>query len=892
MTKILLSVFSVLILIFGALLIIPSFIDWSQYKDEIKSQVEKATGYQLDLNGELRAAFLPTPHVNISNVAIDSGSAEGAFAFQGQVEKASVDLALLPLLGGNIQVSDVTLLSPQVTVRQQENTKVAEVTPTEQTEKKQSSANVKIDRFYTENAKISYKPTDGDMMIFEFPKMELQADSIFGPYTINGRVKYQDFDLGVDGNVGEYTEDKPLPIKVNIDGGAYQLNYNGIADMTKADPEAQGEFKIQTSSLAKLAAQFGSKDLPIKDQSMTLSGMLAASAKSARLDNGQLNLGNVKTAMPVKFNYGLEQKSGTFALSSLPGGGMVDLDINMAGNDPRIGGQIHLENLKALLVDVLGVVEAKTFENPQVPNTAKGDIKTILGDTIILNSNDLTLGQYKLNNTKLNYTAGDTPKIDLAIGSFEGASIKASGILDATQGINVNVSHPNAAKFIKVFNKEFQSSPNLEKPFSFIGKIFMDGDTIRVNGMDAKIGSIDANGNLVINNGGEIPSIKADLAFGNLDTQALVTGKTSQATDGKNAGASASTAAPWTRDAIDTDFLRGMNLDITAKANQLIHGTWVISNPEIDVDLNNGVLDINKIAGGLFEGTVNMSGKLSAKSAGQPLSVSSKISAQNVDLTKLVKAALSQNKDRVVGKGNFNIDLSTTGLSSSALVYGLNGDGKITTNDLIIKGIDLDKITETIADESLTDLATVVRSAFNDGQTSFKAVDFPLTIREGTLAVNNWTLVSPTANIIANGDVSFARWAMNLNNKIDFTNPDDLPTLEMSIKGPLNAPQQNVASDILTSFIKNKYGAKIKQELGKQVDKLLGDKLKDSPAKDLINNFLGVPKATTTTPTVEPTTTTPEPAANDNVEPAIEEPAPQQSPEEQIIKGLFDQFGK
>ena len=159
------------------------------------------------------------------------------------------------------------------------------------------------------------------------------------------------------------------------------------------------------------------------------------------------------------------------------------------------------------------------------------------------------------------------------------------------------------------------------------------------------------------------------------------------------------------------------------------------------------------------------------------------------------------------------------------------------------------------------------------------------------MPIDNFTLKSSTANIIANGEVSFARWNMNVKNTVDFTDPDDLPSVDMTIKGPLNAPQQNVANDVLTSFIKNKYGAKIQKELGKQVDKLLGDKLKDTPAANIINNLLGLPQKQPTPTTVEPTTT--ETPSNDNVapEPVVEKKA-EPKIEEQLIRGLFDQLAK
>ena len=83
------------------------------------------------------------------------------------------------------------------------------------------------------------------------------------------------------------------------------------------------------------------------------------------------------------------------------------------------------------------------------------------------------------------------------------------------------------------------------------------------------------------------------------------------------------------------------------------------------------------------------------------------MNAKAVDLSKLVKAATSQTKERVVGTGDLSIDLLTQGLSSSALVYGLNADGNIHTSALVVKGLDLAKVTEAISDESLTDLGAV-----------------------------------------------------------------------------------------------------------------------------------------------------------------------------------------
>lgn len=1007
MNKILLTVISVFILIIAALLVVPSFIDWSQYKEQIKTQVANATGYQLDLNGELRAAFLPTPHVILNDMVVDSADVKGPVSFQGQVERASVSLQLLPLLSGNIAVSDVTLIGPELSLQQQDFTpeEVEAEKAEAQSEEGQSSMAVQIDRLYLENAKITYKPLEGEATVVAFPNLELQANTLYGPYEFDGRVLYNEMDIAFNGNAGEYSKTEAMPVTIAINGDAFNFGFSGVADMTGDIAEFQGELEARSDSLQNLVSKTGGSALPIKDQSFALSGLLQGSQQAFSLENGvfsfgeskgkatltataldtdtkiinaglafdnALNLdailnpaGSASSATPAQNTAGAKdyrflpetmeipagmnvtfsltapqirysgqtidnaavtakldngQVSGTVKANNLPGGGSLDMAANLRAestsrngasgavifSNPALAleGDFALNSLKTVASDWLKLVEASTFENPQMPQSASGQIEgRIQGSRATVSSSKLSLGQYDMTGLSLAYINAAEPGIDLSIDNFEGANLKASGTLDQSQGVKVSASHPNAATFIQIFKPDFEAAPNLKQSFSFQGTVLKNADVINVSGMVAKIGDIDATGNLMINNGGAVPDIKAELAFGNLDTRALLTGEKSTATaSGTNAGASKSTAAPWTRDAIDTSFLRSINLNLDAKAQQLVHGTWLINSPVIDINLRDGVLDINAVKGGLFDGAIDMSGRISAKQEGQPLSATAKINAQNVDLNRLIQAALSQDKRRVTGVGSFNMDLQTSGLSSSALVYGLNGDGRINTNDLIIHGIDLGKITEAVSDESLTDLSQAFRA---EGQTAFEAVDHPLTIREGTMPVNNFNLVSPTATLISNGEVSFARWHMDLVNTVNFTGEfDDVPSIEMKIAGPLNAPQQNVASDVLRSFITNKYGGKIQDKVQEFIGKELGE---DNPASGLINNLLGLPQKQPATqqPAVAPAPaeTDPAPAVNDNnvapqeqapvsaePEPAAE-PQPQASPEEQLINGLINQFG-
>ena len=61
MKKFLLGLLGVVIALVAAALVVPSFLDWNQYKAEIATLVESATGRKIDIRGDVSLAVLPAP---------------------------------------------------------------------------------------------------------------------------------------------------------------------------------------------------------------------------------------------------------------------------------------------------------------------------------------------------------------------------------------------------------------------------------------------------------------------------------------------------------------------------------------------------------------------------------------------------------------------------------------------------------------------------------------------------------------------------------------------------------------------------------------------------------------------------------------------------------------
>ena len=65
MRKFLTGLVTLIVVILAAVLILPSFVDWNEYKGDIAVQVKAATGRDIFIGGDLKLALLPTPTLSV-----------------------------------------------------------------------------------------------------------------------------------------------------------------------------------------------------------------------------------------------------------------------------------------------------------------------------------------------------------------------------------------------------------------------------------------------------------------------------------------------------------------------------------------------------------------------------------------------------------------------------------------------------------------------------------------------------------------------------------------------------------------------------------------------------------------------------------------------------------
>ena len=111
MKKVLLGILGVVAVGLVAVLVAPSFIDWNQQKTRIAEQVFDATGERIAIEGDVSLALLPTPRLSAAGVRL--AGREGG---PDRLTLKSLDLqvALAPLLGGEIEVVSLVMVEPVV----------------------------------------------------------------------------------------------------------------------------------------------------------------------------------------------------------------------------------------------------------------------------------------------------------------------------------------------------------------------------------------------------------------------------------------------------------------------------------------------------------------------------------------------------------------------------------------------------------------------------------------------------------------------------------------------------------------------------------------------------------------------------------------------------------
>ncbi|MEM8800486.1 MAG: AsmA family protein, partial [Pseudomonadota bacterium] len=230
MKKYIIALGITLVIIFAALLILPSFLDWDRFKPRIEREVSAALGREIVIDGPIQFQIVPAPRLSVGDVRIAGGEKfSGTPLFQ--LDRLDVAVAIEPLLSGEIEVENITLVGPHVTLEKNKTgdanwqfTKAGSATPVEAGAEDDTPAGdtppIRITELRIVDGDVSYRDLSADQ---EFMLTDLDAtlslDSLVGPMKLDGTADIAGKKVLVGMSLGRLEDGAPTPIEASLGVG-------------------------------------------------------------------------------------------------------------------------------------------------------------------------------------------------------------------------------------------------------------------------------------------------------------------------------------------------------------------------------------------------------------------------------------------------------------------------------------------------------------------------------------------------------------------------------------------------------------------------------------------------------------------------------------------------
>ena len=485
---------------------------------------------------------------------------------------------------------------------------------------------------------------------------------------------------------------------------------------------------------------------------------------------------------------------------------------------------------------------------------------------------------------------------DAKVNAF-GADFSVSGKLDelkssanAGAGIDnlkVRVQHPNLAKFLSNFGVSAPEFAAVSKPIDARAAVKMDGKVLNLSAIDAKLLGTTMTGGLRYDGGAGKPDASGNLVFGTLELKS-----NNQGGSNSSGGSGGSSGGKWSNTKMNSGWLHVVNADFDIVADRLIYETWDVSKPSIKLSMNNGVLNVEDLKGGMFDGQIAMKSKISSASVDAPMSLSADADISNVNVGQLAEALSGTQKLKGDGTVSLEMSVAGSGASQKAIVSSLNGNARLNGSNVVLKGFDLAGLASALLESNkpLPRVQQLVGASTSGGQTAFDTIKGDYGIANGVVNINSMVLDGPSASISSKGNADLPKWYINTTHTITLKQTEDLDPFDVAIKGPLDNPTNTFGKGLFNTYLNEK--------LGDKLNELIGDKV-GSDVSGALQKFGILPTAKTKTPAAavpsNDNVSESAPAAGDEAQPLQEEPAPAPKTQEEqaqeaiegVIKGLF-----
>ena len=334
-------IFAIFVVLIVAVFAGLQFIDWNKYKVEITDLVEKQTGYELNVDGDLNVAIFPLPHVRIQNVSVLNPAEETPFFSAQRIE---VYMDVIPLLSGEIALDSLHVEAPEVFIRELENgvqnwqppLMVQDETQREDSVNASTPA-LRINSLTVSGGNVSYQALgENEALQVRDISSKIVLGSLTGPFDVEASFEFDDMPISVDLKANKLNQESnaiPLQFNAQLYDTALSLRFSGVIGYSD-NPDLQGETEVTIANvqtlLDKINGQAAATTGSVLSAPVKLSGILSADMEKAAYTNfvadlgttrfsGRIDAANISSYpnSPIQVNYDLTEGSASAISGSL-----------------------------------------------------------------------------------------------------------------------------------------------------------------------------------------------------------------------------------------------------------------------------------------------------------------------------------------------------------------------------------------------------------------------------------------------------------------------------------------------------------------------------------------------------------------------------------------------
>jgi uncharacterized protein involved in outer membrane biogenesis len=271
MAKMIKIVTTLLVIVFISVSVVIFTVDINQYKGELVTLVEESTGRTLKVDGDLKFAVSLIPTVVVEDVQF-SNATWGSKPNMIKLDKFELEVALLPLLTGNVQVNRVILIAPEILLETNKkgaaNWDFSTAKSDNKTKPEEVDANaavpaVVVNEVHIENATITYiDGAAGKTTTLVIDEITTESDSADAPLSIISKLAYNEIDVEVKGSLGslnQLSSNTNYPLDLEIDVSGIKAKLKGEIAKPMNGKGLAIDINVAMDSLADLSKLAGSE---------------------------------------------------------------------------------------------------------------------------------------------------------------------------------------------------------------------------------------------------------------------------------------------------------------------------------------------------------------------------------------------------------------------------------------------------------------------------------------------------------------------------------------------------------------------------------------------------------------------------------------------------------